>query len=309
MSTLKRTHVTFFILTTIALASTSCSKDEPLETASISGTVSEAGSPAAGVSVYANDELLAETDATGGYIIPDLEPGDYTIRPAETGRTFSPAEQSVILTAQDLSGIDFERVALSQLTHKGAEWSFFNQNAFSVKLNNAITLQLDLEQNALWFNASVGGAVFREVTGDFTLSATVTAVKKSNNAQPADCNICLGGIMARNPNDSPGQNYVHLVTGATPEGQGYESKNTTNNVSEFTAIEDGEPSHELRITREGNVFSLYKKAASDADWVLIASFERPDLPATLQVGPNIYTAESGATADLSVIYQDITLEN
>jgi hypothetical protein len=65
--------------------------------------------------------------------------------------------------------------------------------------------------------------------------------------------------MARNPNSTPGENYVHLVTGVTPNGPGYETKNTTNNVSPFVASADANTKHDLRIQRVGNTFTLYQK--------------------------------------------------
>lgn len=282
--------------------------DDGSTTASISGVIEENNNPAAGVDIFIDGEALAVSDAAGVYQVSGLATGDYIIRPAQEGRTFSPEEQPVTLTAAGLIGINFERLPLAQINHAGATWDLFNASAYSVKVNNLTTLQLDLEQNALWYNESEGGAIYRLVQGDFTLSASVNAVKKSNNAQAVACDVCLGGIMARNPDDAGGENYVHLVTGNTPAGLGYETKNTVNNVSQFTPTEDGQSAHDLRIVREGSSFRLYKKGQGDANWVLLTTHDRPDLPPTLQVGLNIYTAQSGAVADLSVIYTGITLE-
>jgi hypothetical protein len=49
-------------------------------------------------------------------------------------------------------------------------------------------------------------------------------------------------------------------------------------------------SAELRICRFGSTFNLYKRSvATNEAWMLAGSFDRPDLPDTLQVGVNIYT--------------------
>ena len=294
----------------LSLALASCSKtDDGTVTATISGDVTENGAPAEGVSITIGTEEKAKTNANGHYEITGLETGSYTVVPAQEGRTFDPEEQVVTLPAAGLEGIDFERVPLEGFTHAGENWELFNSSVYTVKVNDATTLQLDLAQNALWYNGNEGGAVFREISGDFTITATVNAVRKSDNSQAVACDVCLGGVMVRNPDDAAGQNYVHLVTGFTPEGLGYETKNTINNVSTFEAYQDGQSLHDLRIERSGSTFVLFKRAEGDADWVMAASYGRTDLPNTVQVGLNIYTAQSGEVADLSVIYQNILIEN
>jgi hypothetical protein len=43
-------------------------------------------------------------------------------------------------------------------------------------------------------------------------------------------------------------------------------------------------------------------------WNVAGTFDRPDLPSTLLVGVNIYTAQAGAVADLSVVYENIVIQ-
>lgn len=207
-----------------------------------------------------------------------------------------------------------EEVNEGEIDINGTTWSLFNKDVFSVAVtDDGVTL--DLEQNAIWYQGNQGGLLYQNITGDFTISATVMARRKSNDVLPPNCNVCLGGLMARNPDSGSGENYVHLVSGNTPENDndgidelGFEHKNTTNSVSPFEPITDGSSDHELQMVREGNDFSLYSRDIGATDWNLVITHNRPDLPATLQVGLNIYTASGGSTADLRVIFEDIVVE-
>jgi hypothetical protein len=286
-----------------------CGDDpNPAATFSIRGSVTENGQGVSGISILMNSQPATTTSSNGSYVIADLEPASYIIKPEQAGRTFAPAELSVTISNGDSEGNNFSRVAANQIVHKDQEWTLFNPNVYSVEVNNTNALQVDLIQNALWYQGSQGGLIYRTVTGDFTMTATVNAVRKSDNNQAVACNVCLGGLMARNPSDASGQNYVHLVTGNTPNGLGYEVKNTTNSVSPYEAFGDGSTKHDLRIVRTGSTFTLYQKLSTANTWNVAATFSRPDLHTTLQVGVNIYTASGGAVADLSVIYENIVIE-
>lgn len=204
----------------------------------------------------------------------------------------------------------------TQFVYNSQIWDTHNASVFQIKTNTGSTLQLDLKANALWYNTSESAHVYRMVTGNFTLTATVSAVKRTNNAQATECTVCLGGLMARNPNASPeDQDYVHLVSGVTPGGHGAEIKSTTNSNSVYQPtgqnqlpFTDAQTSHSLKIVRAGNTFTLSKKSTADSDWVLLGEYNRPDLPATLAVGVNIYTSINGpAVADLSVRYENIQI--
>lgn len=286
----------------------SCSTDEGEPALfSIDGRVTENGQGVAGVQLSVDGRETVTTDADGRYELHGIPAGDYTITPQEPGRTFSPGELHVSLTNENKSDQDFIRNSLNGLVHRGQSWELFNSSAYALKQNTPTLLQLDLAQNALWYHASRGGLVYRTITGDFTITATVNAVSKSNNSQSASCNVCLGGLMVRNPAGNS-ENYVHLVTGNTPNGPGYEHKTTVNNVSTYTAVGNGQTRHDLRIQRSGHNIVLSQKAPGAADWEVITTYVRHDFPSTMMVGLNIYTAAGGAVADLSVIYENVSVE-
>lgn len=210
-----------------------------------------------------------------------------------------------------------EEEEIDQIEISGTTWSLFNKDIFSVE-NTSTGFNLDLEQNAIWYHESQAGLIHQTITGNFTFTATVNARRKSNEMLAPDCNVCLGGLMARNPDNGNGENYVHLVAGNIPETIndaedeiGVEYKSTTNGNSLFDAIPHNSADHELRMVRNGATFSLYSRAINAAEWDLIMTYDRPDLPNTLQVGFNIYTAAATneGAADLKILYENITLTN
>jgi hypothetical protein len=103
--------------------------------------------------------------------------------------------------------------------------------------------------------------------------------------------------MARNPaSTSSGQeNYVFNVAGIRFDNPSIELKSTLNNSSTIQAYTDnmtsGTPA-EVRMVRKGAIFSLYSRPIGSTLWTLRSTFNRPDLPSTLQVGIIAYAYES-----------------
>jgi YVTN family beta-propeller protein len=99
------------------------------------------------------------------------------------------------------------------------------------------------------------------------------------------------------------ENYIFLSYGhgaswlTTPDGNNpnrwhYEVKTTTNGVSELYprthGVPENEPNATLQIVRRGSTFLLLRRHGAGS-WIIENRFERPDLPATLQVGITTYT--------------------
>jgi hypothetical protein len=256
---------------------------------------------------YEDGQVVSNPDGT--YMINDLPPGTYEIRPSKPGFTFFPDFLVVDVIDQNVNDIDFVAT--------GAPGGFTFQNYFFQPLDLSTqeiivvenTMRLDLTENGLWFQNDQGGLVYTEISGDFTISAFVQAEKSSSYGEATMCDICLGGIMARDPDNSAGENYVHLVTGQTPEGPGVEYKSTESGNSVFTALNTGQTNHELLLCRSEDLFTFYYRQDSSIPFILGDSIRRPDLPEVLQVGFNIYTAESGSLADLSILIQDVLIAN
>ena len=77
------------------------------------------GAPASGVTVVlsrvGNPDLTTTTDANGEYLFGNLFPGDYIVKPQQTGRMFSPFNPSVRLDTGS-KRVDFVRGLLPSLT-------------------------------------------------------------------------------------------------------------------------------------------------------------------------------------------------
>jgi len=96
------------------------------------------------------------------------------------------------------------------------------------------------------------------------------------------------------------------VAGDDGDGLSIETKNTVESFSKYGGPAWDSPEAELRLCRLGSTFNLYKRhVGTNEAWTLAASFERPDLPGSLQVGLNIYT---DSTPDLQIRYDHITID-
>lgn len=185
-----------------------------------------------------------------------------------------------------------------------SSYSFLNRDRVQVSMRDGV-LSLTLTAPALWFNDSQGVLAFKPVTGDFKVTATVRTQGASNNEPPAPA-IRLGGLMARDPaSDTTGmQNYVHIVVGNGPSGVlAVEHKTTANSNSVYDAPEWPSPDAQLRLCRVGSTFNLYKRTVGSRTWEQAASYNRPDLPAELQVGADIYSPNT--PPDLRVRWDEL----
>ena len=62
---------------------------------------------------------------------------------------------------------------------------------------------------------------------------------------------------------------------------------------------------ELRIVRQGATFTLFARPVGAPQWQLLRSHVRPDLPATLEVGPMTYSLN--APAGIRARFEDFTV--
>ena len=224
---------------------------------------------------------------------------------APTGPTIPPdATQSLVSTASTDAPT---ATAPARTPVPGFEsWATINPQAVQVSVDRG-TLVMNLIGRVLWFNTERGVLFHEAVTGDFRATATVRTSKASDPSAPpgADGTIQLAGLMART--EIPAENYVFIVTGSIGNSTGVESKTTTSSQSVY--IQRGSNSEgdaDLRLCRRGPTFLLAWRAVGSTDaWTPMATFDRPDMPQTLQVGANIYT---DSVPDLVARFEGLTID-
>ncbi len=184
------------------------------------------------------------------------------------------------------------------------KWTLFNDAAVDAFVAGG-SLSMEMTAPALWFQSGQGTLLHQTVSGDFRVTATVHVRKTSAPAEPPDTTIHLGGLMARDPaSDASGsENYVFIVAGFDEDDVSVETKSTTNDVSDYIGPAWPSTDAELRMCRVGASFHLYKRPVGAATWELAITYDRPDLPAALQVGANAYCLTA---PDLTVQFEAVT---
>lgn len=184
-------------------------------------------------------------------------------------------------------------------------WKSINPWVVRASLDPDGALRMDLLTRALWFNDERGSLLYDEVTGDFTITATVRTARASDPEAPLAPNgvTQFGGVMARA--DEASENYVFIVVGNSINGPTVETKSTVNSRSAWDGPAWPSSDAELRLCRAGSTFTLLKRPAdSDDAWTVAAEIDRPDLPDELQVGPNIYSDQE---PDLTVRWEALEI--
>jgi regulation of enolase protein 1 (concanavalin A-like superfamily) len=124
-----------------------------------------------------------------------------------------------------------------------------------------------------------GPFLYKMWTGDFQADVQVVAADNWWHN--------LGGLMARAPNESyEGANENYVSVSMFPlYNIGNRGQSTVNGVTSSTPGANGHyPSNPyLRLTRVGSLFTM-EKSLDGITYTVLGSFNRPDLPAELQVG-------------------------
>jgi hypothetical protein len=187
-----------------------------------------------------------------------------------------------------------------------AGWSVVTPNAVEIAVADG-SIELTLTRRALWFQGQQGVLVGQPVTGDFRVSATVQATDRTGAPlrDRGDGLVELGGLMARADN-AVRENYVFIVVGTDEDGLSVETKSTRDSISHFEGPAWPSSDADLRLCRVGATFTAFKRpAGGHGAWTKAATFDRPDLPETLRVGPNVY---SNGRPDLQVTVRDLRIE-
>ena len=184
-----------------------------------------------------------------------------------------------------------------------ASWNLFQTQYYQTPgpMNNGL-MEMNLDdvecsQTCVWFLARNAGLIYKEVTGDFDVVSAVFTKQKSNPSQDIGDGTQLAGLIARDPASTTTglEYYIFNVTGMRFNNASIELKSTTNDKSAIKAYTNNMlsgTSAEVRMVREGSVFSLYSRPIGGSTWLFRHSYTRTDLPATLQVGLIAYVYNS-----------------
>jgi hypothetical protein len=139
--------------------------------------------------------------------------------------------------------------------------------------------------------------VWKPVRGDFvaTIHVRVTGTKTDG----PQANWSLSGLLVRDPRSThANENWVSFRTGVVDNSRVYERKSTLHSHSILSLGSSPEGWVDLRIGRVGTRFFLLKRNAAGR-FIEHWSYNRPDLPATVQVGIDAFSGYADDHADLT----------
>lgn len=198
--------------------------------------------------------------------------------------------------ADPLSVLDdaFDGVALD------AAWSVFDPAIAEIAVSDG---ELHLSHvdglgvgEALWYSGFDGFLVYKEITGNFDARMPMRVSNGDDSGLPptAAGDYRIAGLQAHDPDRASVRNYVHVGLGTVDGVHSAEWKTTVDNESDSGVIATGAfgtVPHAtligvLRIRRVGSLFTVW------VDSTQLLEVDRPDLPATLQVGPTLYSNQA-----------------
>lgn len=153
-----------------------------------------------------------------------------------------------------------------------------------------------------WYRDYRGALVHKRVRGDFVATTRVHTSGRSGRGAPAS-QFSLAGIMVRTPRDvTPqtwrpgGENYIFLSHGAAnrPGNYQFEVKTTSASDSNLEISETRHAETEIRIARLGSHFILLRREPGGR-WQVHRRYQRPDMPADMQVGMTVYSDYENAS--------------
>lgn len=137
-----------------------------------------------------------------------------------------------------------------------------------------------------WYQDLHGAFLHRLVSGDFRVVTAVTVSSLANPEQGPSRQYTSAGLMVRDPASAPGsENWVVMNLGFQQDSLATESKNTDDSVSVLQLRPtEGVRAAELAICRVGSTVRVFRRLLGSQSWEQDNSYERADLPSTVQVG-------------------------
>ena len=175
------------------------------------------------------------------------------------------------------------------------KWDLYRPKAVSLVVENDQLVLTALEES-VWYHGDRAFMAYQQVAGDVTLTTTAHARRASDLSQPPDQEYQYGGLMLRDPASEQGEeNYVFVVVGVRkPDGLlNVEYKTTKDGKSKVKFVDWASGDAELRIDRAGSEVTVSARGLGEESWQVLTTYQRPDLPDTLQAGIITYAYSEG----------------
>ncbi|MFK8014253.1 MAG: thrombospondin type 3 repeat-containing protein [Gammaproteobacteria bacterium] len=145
-----------------------------------------------------------------------------------------------------------------------------------------------------WFADGDAPLLFKLIDGNFSIHTRVMTRSLGNSQEAPTAAFNSAGLMARDPGGITAglENHIMVNVGRQSSSTGSETKNTIDSQSALI-LDNGPHFGDVVLCRVANTFYSFRRLEGDADWVELESYDRPDMPDTLQVGM-IVNAFSGA---------------
>lgn len=136
-----------------------------------------------------------------------------------------------------------------------------------------------------WYQDYHGALLSKAVTGDFIARTRLNVRDAADLAQTPSQTFNSVGLLARDPASVQGdENWIAYNLGFQAYALGTEAKTTQGSASTLYLTDTGSAQGELLMCRVGGTFRLFRLIDGATSWVLDRTFERADLPQTLNVG-------------------------
>ena len=179
-------------------------------------------------------------------------------------------------------------------------WGYFEgdygRNRFMIERNRRGELDV-MPSRSAWSDADRAFYLYKQVNGDFDVSMRLRVSGREGAKPSADWSLSGLLVRARPEEDGDPENWVALRVGAVDDAWTFERKTTLSSRSELVLDPAGSGWNDLRIIRRGERFTLLRRRPGGA-WQRHWTYERPDLPLTLQVGIDAFSGYGEAKADL-----------
>lgn len=260
------------------------------------------------------DVLLDEEQLhVGSQPLPRDASGAYSINPSDYGEAFDLTSASnTSHTVHGLSGsiyVSYHAIAcsdsfsppgdpLDELTDEFqtdtlADWSIHRPETADVRVEDG-DLVMTPNQFAWWYMGDEALQVSKLVTGNFAVTTRMEVTNLAGEPTAPGAPYRIGGVMVRDPGSTNGPNTYHMGIGNmnTPTVVTV-SKSTDEGYSEIGTTPWAGTLAEMRICRFGaDVQAFIRLPEFEAQWTMIDSHQRPDLPSTVAVGPVAYAGQT-----------------